>query len=232
MKLMLIGGGNVGRGNTTYDMKEIDQEVVKMSGKEKPNFLFIGLANSFADSYYDYVKKIYKDLGCETVYLKKKNVLNNPDIVKNKIEAADIIYVGGGDSIKLMDTLYEYHIDEHIRKAILRNCVIAGVSAGAIMLCKSGFSDSLITRGESDKYSFVDGLGVVDFVISPHHHSDNNKDKQLSDELKKNKITVYGLENCSALRIDDDSITVIKSLDSANVYKCSYKDKFIEKIVK
>ena len=56
MKIMLIGGGNVGRGNAVYDMKEIDQEVVKMSGKEKPNFLFIGLANSFADSYYDYVK--------------------------------------------------------------------------------------------------------------------------------------------------------------------------------
>ena len=123
-------------------------------------------------------------------------------------------------------------IDEHIRRAILRDCVIAGVSAGAIMLCKSGFSDSLIKRGESDKYSFVDGLGVVDLFISPHYHSDKNKDKQLSDEIKKEKITVYGLENCSALKIEDNSFSVIKSLENANVYKCSYKDKFIEKIVK
>lgn len=232
MKLMLIGGGNVGRGNAIYDMKEIDEEVVKMCGKDNPNFLFIGLANSFADSYYDYVKKIYKDLGCETVYLKKKNVLNNPDIVKNKIEKADIIYVGGGDTLKLMETLYEYNIDEHIKNAISRDCVVAGVSAGAIMLCKKGFSDSLIIRGESDKYTYVDGLGVVDLSICPHYHSDEKKDNHLVAALKKDKNIVYGLENCAALKIENDKMTVIRSKSGANVYKCNYKDKLIEEVVK
>lgn len=232
MKLMLIGGGEIGRGNKSYETKEIDEEIVKMTGLEKPKLLFIGLANSFADSYYDYVKKIYKDLGCETVYLKKKNVLNNPDIVKNKIEKADIIYVGGGDTIKLMDTLYEYHIDEHIKSAVERDCVVAGVSAGAIMLCKNGFSDSMITRGESDKYVFVDGLGLIDISICPHFHSEEEKDKQLTDVIKKNKTIVYGLENCSALKIVGDKMTVVRSKSDANVYKCSYKDKLIEKVVK
>ena len=75
MKLMLIGGGEIGRGTTPYETKEIDEEIVKMTEKEKPKMLFIGLANSFADSYYDYIKKIYKNLGCETMYLKKKNSL-------------------------------------------------------------------------------------------------------------------------------------------------------------
>ena len=87
MKLMLIGGGEIGRGSTNYETKEIDEEIVKMSDKEKPNLLFIGLASSFSDSYYDYIKNIYKELGCNTVYLKKKNVINNPDIVKNKISS-------------------------------------------------------------------------------------------------------------------------------------------------
>ena len=74
-KMVLIGGGDIGRGNTTYETKEIDEEIVKMTNIDKPNFLFIGLASGFSDSYYDTIKKIYKTLGCETVYLKKKKYL-------------------------------------------------------------------------------------------------------------------------------------------------------------
>ena len=110
-RIVLIGGGDIGRGNTLYETKEIDEEIIKMTNKENPNFLFIGLASSYSDSYYDTIKKIYKDLGCNTSYLKKKNIINNPDITKNKILNADIIYIGGGDSIKLINEIKEYKID-------------------------------------------------------------------------------------------------------------------------
>ena len=73
-KLVLIGGGDVGRGNTNYETELIDKEIVKMTNKETPNFLFIGLASSFSDSYYDTIKKVYQSFGCQTVYLKKKNI--------------------------------------------------------------------------------------------------------------------------------------------------------------
>ena len=41
--------------------KQFDEEIVKMPGKVNPNFLFVGLASSFSDSYFDTMKKIYKD---------------------------------------------------------------------------------------------------------------------------------------------------------------------------
>ena len=108
---MLIGGGEVGRGSTKYETKEIDLEIVKMTEKKEPNFLFVGLASSFSDSYYDTMKKIYKELGCTCAYLKKKNIINNPDIVKKKINEADIIYFCGGDTIKLITDIKNYHLD-------------------------------------------------------------------------------------------------------------------------
>ena len=80
MKLMLIGGGNTRAG--VWETKEIDMEVVKMTGKEKPNFLFVGLASSFADSYYDAMKAIYKELGCECQYLKKRNPSSEDSVKK------------------------------------------------------------------------------------------------------------------------------------------------------
>ena len=229
MKLMLIGGGEIGRGTTAYETKEIDEEIVKMAEKENPKLLFIGLASSFADSYYDYVKNIYKELGCTPVYLKKKNVTKNPDIVKNKIEEADIIYIGGGDTIKLMDTVKEYKIDELLIAAAKRGCVIAGISAGAILLSNKGFSDSYILRGESEDYKFIDGLGIIDINICPHYNNNEKKKEDLEKELKEEKIEVYGIENCAALKIIDNNITTIKSNKKANTYICSYNKKLIEK---
>ena len=67
-KLMLIGGGEVGRGRTTYETKEIDEEIVKMTETKNPNFLFIGLASSFSDSYYDTMKKMYSSIFKEEKY--------------------------------------------------------------------------------------------------------------------------------------------------------------------
>ena len=94
------------------------------------------------------MKKIYKALGCETVYLKKSNIINNPDIVENKINNADIIYIGGGDTIKLLNDIKEYHIDKLLNKVKEKDIVFAGISAGAILLSKEGYSDSYILRGE------------------------------------------------------------------------------------
>ena len=206
MKLMLIGGGNTRNG--AWETKEIDEEIVKATGKERPNFLFI--ASQFADSYYDAMKAIYKSLGCECQYLKKKNIINNRDIVENKIRNADIIYIGGGDTIKLMTELEEYNLSDLFIEAINNNTVVAGISAGAIMLCREGYSDSLKLRGVSDKYDFIKGLGILDIVFSPHHSDE--KQAELSTEIGER--LVFGLDNGVALKIEDGNASVIKSMNN------------------
>lgn len=223
-KLVLIGGGDIGRGNTSYETKEIDEEIVKLTGIAKPNLLFIGLASSFSDSYYDTIKKIYRDLGCECAYLKKKNIINNPDIVKEKINKANIIYIGGGDTVKLINDIKEYKIDELLLEAYNRGCVLAGISAGAILLSNSGYSDSYILRGESNKYEFIKGLGLSNINFCPHYHSSKEKDEELESDLKGFKEPVYCLENCTALEILDNNIKVIKAKENAKVFKLSYED--------
>ena len=51
-KIVAIGGGENGRGEHPYETGPFDREIVRLTDKDNPNFLFIGLANSFADSYY------------------------------------------------------------------------------------------------------------------------------------------------------------------------------------
>ena len=213
MKIMLIGGGDNGHGTTTYETKEIDEEIVKMTNKNNPTFLFIGLASSFSDSYYDIMKEIYKNLGCKTTYLKKKNIINNPDIVKNKITEAEIIYMSGGDTKKLVDTLKEYKIDELIKEAQNRGCVIAGISAGAIAIADSGLSDYQILNNISNKYAFTEGLKLININICAHANKKERID-DLKELLKENNQEVICLENGTALKIENNTIEIIYSLNN------------------
>ncbi len=216
MKLMLIGGGDNGYGTTTYETKEIDEEIVKMTKKDNPTFLFIGLASSFSDSYYDVMKKIYQNLGCKTTYLKKKNIINNPEIVKDKINKADIIYMSGGDTKKLVDTIKEYNIDKLLIDALNRGCVISGISAGAIAISNSGLSDYQILNNISNKYTFINGLNFININICPHA---DKKERiiDLKEILKENDKDILCLDNGTALKIDDNNIEIIYSLKTSKV---------------
>lgn len=230
-KLVLIGGGDVGRGNTSYETDVIDKKVVELIDKTNPNFLFIGLASSFSDSYYDTMKKIYKDLGCTCAYLKKKNILNNRDIVEKKISDADIIYFCGGDTIKLVNDLKEYDLVSLLKKAYDNGTVLVGMSAGAIMLSKEGYSDSLKLRNEADKYTFVEGLDFIDITICPHYSNVIGKKEELQEDLKGTDKKVYSLDNGTALISIDDKISYIKCDDRFNCYLTYYDENndYIEK---
>ena len=226
-KFILIGGGNIGRNDTEYETETIDKEIVKMANKDNPNFLFIGFASSFADSYYKIIKKIYQNLGCNTSYIKKKNLLNNPDIVKNKILDADIIYFGGGDTLKLLEKIEDYNLKETIDKAISNNTVIAGMSAGAIMLCKEGYSDSKILRDESDKHEFIKGLNYIDIIISPHYEKNSLKEKELINDIKDKEVVL--IPNRCAIKVIDDKYEVISEDKNIKAYILSSKEKKIFK---
>lgn len=227
MKMMLIGGGEIGRGSTSYETVHIDQEIVSMTEKEHPNFLFIGLASSFSDSYYDVIKKIYQNLGCNTSYLKKNNYIHNPQIVVQKINDADIIYIGGGDTIKLLEKVDEYNLKPLLLKALEKGTVLAGISAGAILLSKEGYSDSYILRGESEHYSFIDGLSFCPYSICPHYEKDSLKTEELKEELRRSIREVFGIPNCVALKIIDQKISVIKDTDDT-IYQLKYDQELIE----
>ena len=222
MSIFLIGGGEIGR-KSIYETEEIDKRIIKETGDPHPTLLFIGLASAFSDSYYDTIKKNYKNLGCNTIYLKRKNIINNPDIVEEKFQNANIIYIGGGDTIKLLEEIKGFHLEKYLKKSLENNCVIAGISAGAILLSKEGFSDSFILRGESNHYKMVKGLEFSNLSICPHFENNSEKEEELKEFLKKESKEIYALENNTALIIKSDKIEPFKT-NHGNIYHCYYKN--------
>src|SRR3989338_5960150 len=100
MKIVAIGGGEIGRPGYPVETTKIDKEIIALTGKTNPRLLFIPTASSDSELYYETVKKHFgKTLGCKTDVL----YLINKDLSKKEIEqtifGADIIYVGGGNTL-------------------------------------------------------------------------------------------------------------------------------------
>ena len=96
-KLVCIGGGEIPRYKhgilLPYETKEIDQEIVKLTNKENPKFLFISIASSHPKEYFEGIKKVYEELGCIVSHL---NINKTFSELEYDILNTDIIYIGGG----------------------------------------------------------------------------------------------------------------------------------------
>ncbi len=205
---ILIGGGNTTDKNSPYETKEIDEIIVNQTTINNPTFLYIGLASSYSDSRYDHIKKIFQNLNCKTQYLKKSNIINNPQIVKEKIQNANIIYIDGGDTIKLLDYTKKYNLDILLKEAYNQGTILVGKSAGAILLSKEGLSDSYILRNEKNTYEFINGINIVNIKICPHYTEEKKNIIQKRINIQEK---VYGIPNSTAIIIKNNKIEKIET---------------------
>lgn len=102
-KIVAIGGGEIGREGYDIETLEIDREIIKLTNKKIPTLLFVPTASEDSEGYCETIYNYYgKKLKCNIEYLKLiKDKLSFAEI-KRKINSADIIYVGGGNTLKMM----------------------------------------------------------------------------------------------------------------------------------
>ena len=159
-KIVAIGGGDFGTGETLA----LDREVVRLTGARRPRALFIPTASSDSFENWEAFRAAYGgELGCDAYVL---NLLATPPSSRELAEAilsSDLIYVGGGNTLKMMRRWRRLGVDVLLRQAYDRGIVLSGVSAGAICWFRYGHSDSMsFYRPEAWSYIRVEGVGLVD----------------------------------------------------------------------
>lgn len=229
-KIIAIGGGENGRlledGTfAPYNTQKIDKEIVKLTNREVPHFLFINHAMpslEIQESYFQTMKKIYGDkFNCVCQDLKTSE-LHDELKVKEKIEWADIIYEGGGDTSYMIDLWKKTGFDKILYNAWNKGKVICGISAGAICWFNCGNSDS------EKEFTSLDCLSWLDYYVTPHADEDG-RIESTKQHLKNNKKVGILLSNCCALEIIDNKYKIIKSEESAFAYIAFWEnDKFYQ----
>lgn len=219
MKIVAIGGGEIGRPGTKIETEEIDREIIRLTGKKHPKLLFIPTASGDSESYYKVIKDYYgKRLNCKIDVLNLMLQRPSETEIKDKVFSSDIVYVGGGNTLKMLKLWRKYGFDKVLKTALNKGIVLSGVSAGAICWFKYGNSDSLKFKDKRNPLIKLRGLDFIPLMACPHYDSERTRRPSLRKMIKNNGGRAIALENCSALEVIDEKYRVITSSKKARVY--------------
>lgn len=178
--------------------------ILKKYIKEDMNFVFI--ASEFkniyekTDWYCNHFLNMFSDCG---ITFKNINVIDyriSKETAKELIKNADIIWLAGGDTPKQFSYLESYGLVQAIKE---QSCIVIGMSAGAINMCKKAICTLTCEHEEQKIY---DGIGLVEFSVEPHFNKENITEELL---LISESYPLYGLCDDSFIICNEDETLYI-----------------------
>ena len=222
--IVAIGGGDVLAGETL----DLDREVIALTEKSHPRALFIPTASSDSTEYWDTFRAAYgARLGCRTDVLYVLGSAPSTRELESAILPSDILYVGGGNTLKMMRRWRRLGVDTILKAAYEGGTVLAGVSAGAICWFSYGHSDSMSFSSPDDwRYICVKGMGLIDATACPHYDGDTagvKRRDEFHEMVKRRRDVGIAIDNHCALEVVDGRYRVITSRAGAGAYRVHYR---------
>ncbi len=229
LTILAIGGGNLRIGET----RRIDRRAVELTGSDRPLAVFLPTAAGDDEQYCAAFTDVYAgELGCDVRVLPLLRDRPATRTVTDILHAADVVYVGGGNTLRMMNVWRKLGIDRLLVAAAERGAVMVGVSAGAICWFAYGHSDSLAYTGKPH-WSFirVRGLGLVDALFCPHYHVER-REEALAEMVRKRGGTALAADDNTAIEIAGERWRVYRSRRSGKAYRVTRRggDAHVERL--
>ncbi len=166
--------------------------------------LFVPYALADHNQYEQTVAAAFKSFGANLVSI--HHASDPVDAIKH----AKGIFIGGGNSFRLLKALYELELIEPIRAAVKSAVPYMGSSAGTNMACPTIRTTNDMPIVEPPSF---DALNLVPFQINPHFldadpnstHKGETREQRIAEFHEENDTPVVGLREGSWLSIDDES---------------------------
>lgn len=225
-RLICIGGGELKDRETLEIDRYIAEEAKKAAGDRRACGLFIPTASHDCMPYYNTFHKVYTglfDIKTDVALIVNREV--DLEKLRGKIEKADFIYVGGGNTVYMIDRWKETGLVPLLREAYERGKILCGLSAGAICWFERMYSDSVV-EGE---YRMYDGLGWIKGKISPHY---DERMLDFDEIVLYNNFRAWGIEDKAALEfrneepvctIGEGKVWLLDGTDGTTVRKTEWK---------
>src|SRR6516164_5543118 len=212
-RLLLISNSTLyGSGYLDHVESEIKAFLGRLS-----RTVFIPFAVHDRRAYAEKAQERFRGMGFE---LRSIHDVSN---MERAIEEAEAIFVGGGNTFRLLKGLYDCDLIAPIRERVAGGTPYIGSSAGSIVACPSlkTTKDMPIVQPPS-----FDALRLVPFQISPHYldpdpastHMGETQEERIMQFLEENEEAVVGLREGSLLRVQDGALT-LKGPHTARVFR-------------
>lgn len=175
--------------------------------EDKKTILFIPYALFDRDKYVSVARQRFQKMGIE---LNSIHEISNPD---SAIEKAESLFIGGGNTFRLLNELYKNNIIDAIKKKVKNGMPYIGTSAGSNIACPSIKTTNDMPIVEPP--SFV-ALNLIPFQINPHYvdfdssvkHKIETREQRIKEYHEENDLPVVGLREGSWLKIENQHISV------------------------
>lgn len=142
---------------------------------------------------------------------------------KRAIEETDAIFIGGGNTFRLLKALQDFDLLESIRRRVRQGTPYIGSSAGSNVAGPTikTTKDMPIVQPRS-----FDSLGLVPFQISPHYqdpdpnskHMGETQEERILQFLEENDTPVVGMREGAWLLCGNDAVT-LKGETGARIFR-------------
>jgi dipeptidase E len=178
-----------------------------LQGRKKVAFVPFAAPEDQQDAYVEKVKAVFEELHLELLPLHRER---DPG---KKLEEADAIAVGGGNTFLLLRQLYRSGLLKAIPDAVKKGLPYIGWSAGSNVACPTIMTTNDMPIVEPPA---LRALHLVGFQINPHYteatipgHGGESRDQRIAEYLALNpQTTVAGLYEGSLLHVDGGKMNV------------------------
>jgi dipeptidase E len=170
--------------------------------------LFVPYALNDRDAYASRVRARFEALGVAL-----DSVHESPASPSDAVERAEAVFVGGGNTFRLLDALWRHELIEPIRRRVGSGMPYIGSSAGSNVACPSIKTTNDMPIVEPPAF---EALGLVPFNINPHYqdpspgstHMGETREQRIAEFHEENHPPVVGLREGAWLLVDGQTITL------------------------
>ncbi|HEV8188649.1 MAG TPA: dipeptidase PepE [Pyrinomonadaceae bacterium] len=217
MRLLLISNSTLhGSGYLDHAEPEIRDFLDDLK-----HVLFVPFALFDRDKYAATARARFEKMGYELTSI---HTASDP---VQAVKETDAMFIGGGNTFRLLKTLYEFDLLDVIRERINAGMPYIGSSAGSNMACPTirTTNDMPIVQPPS-----FNALGLVSFQINPHYldpdpnskHKGETREERIIQFLEENDTPVVGLREGAMLRIENGE-TILRGSTGARIFRRGFE---------
>jgi dipeptidase E len=170
--------------------------------------LFLPWALHDRDTYADKVAQRFGRMGYD---VESAHRLSNP---AGGVEEAEAVFAGGGNTFRLLKSLYELDLLEPLRRRVREGMPYVGSSAGSNV---AGWTIGTTNDMPIVEPPSFDALGLVPFNVNPHYldpdpvsmHKGETREERIAQFHEENEQAVVGLREGAMLRIEGKIVSLL-----------------------
>ena len=210
-KIIAIGGG----GFTHQSDKSLDQFILDQSKESNNKIGFLATA-SMDDK--EKINLFYKRFEKTDSELSHFNLLSSVNGFTEWIFNKDIIYIGGGNTVLMLDIWKKNNLENIFKNVYEKGIILSGVSAGAVC-----WFDWILSDSAGPGFNKLRGINLISGSCTPHS-SNLERINQFEQDIKNNKLP-------NGIAIDDGVAVVFIDGKPTEVYSSrkNHRAYFIDK---